>query len=92
MKREEILELTKLYQKKLDQLGIKPKMPKTSWKGVHYKLETLEYCHELLQQIHTLVGLGHLALACTQLGFVKGCFWIYGMYSLDQMNKDDPSR
>jgi hypothetical protein len=47
----------------------------------------LAHCHEMLAKIEDFAADGQMDKAFRWLGFVQGCLWAYGVYTIDQMRQ-----
>lgn len=85
---EKIKQVIQRYREQFVALGIEPKeFPHGELVGS--SKGTLEHCSSMLDRMETFVSEGHLEKAFRWLGFIQGCLWMQGVYSLDALKEDN---
>lgn len=51
--------------------------------------DILAHCHTMLIQMERLLEQGKIEKAFRWLGFVQGCLWCTGLYTIDDMREDN---
>ena len=45
----------------------------------------LEHCHSMLDKMEGFISENRLDKVCRWLGFIQGCLWMSGIYTLDSL-------
>lgn len=79
---EKILDVITIYEKKLEHYELR-KFPHKEMRpeGV----QALNHCRTMLKQMRLFVKKKRIDKAFRWLGFVQGCLWSSGIYSLDEL-------
>jgi len=83
MTAEKIRSVVAMYHQALDELNV----PELSCPhdGTPDEFAALAHCHAMLDEIDAFVGEGRLEKAFCWLGFVQGCLWTCGVYSIAEL-------
>ncbi len=49
----------------------------------------LRHCHGMLEDLRKHVEAGKMEKAFRWLGFIQGCLWSHGIYTIDEMRYDN---
>lgn len=85
---EQVQRAIQKYRKQFEMLGIRPQ------EFPHEKLVSspqliLEHCYGMLDQMEAFLDEGRLEKVFRWLGFIQGCLWAQGVYSLDALKGDN---
>lgn len=84
MTSEKMLSLIRFYRERFEHWGIgKRKAPHDKWKKPEH--EVLAHCHNMLDKMEGFVAEGRMEKAFRWLGFIQGCLWSFGEYSLEEL-------
>ncbi|PIR93828.1 hypothetical protein COT97_04725 [Candidatus Falkowbacteria bacterium CG10_big_fil_rev_8_21_14_0_10_39_11] len=87
MTKDSLLKTLNLYEHVLKSAEVK--IQEASFRK-HYKTDkqsTLEHCHSMINQIRTFVANDNMDKAWRWLGFLQGCFWTLGLFSLNELRE-----
>jgi len=48
-------------------------------------IEILSHCHWMLDEIKNFISQGRIGKAFRWLGFIQGCLWVLGYFSLEEI-------
>ena len=84
MTADKIREIIVIYRKKFEELSISQKqfplnsIPKSDD-------DFLAHCHGMLDEIEVFIQEGRIDKVFRWLGFIQGCFWRVGIYTVEEM-------
>jgi len=79
-----IREVLAIYRKKFEELDI-PKRQSTHDSLPNSNDEFLSHCYGMLDEMEVFLQEGRLDKAFRWLGFIQGCLWRSGVYSVEEM-------
>ncbi len=83
MTAEKIREVVRIYRQMFGDTGVR--QHKFSPHHTPPYGFALQHCHAMLNEIDQFVLEGRIEKAFRWLGFVQGCLWTCGVYSLDEL-------
>lgn len=89
MTKDKVKEVLAIYRKKMEEMDISKK--KLAKKKFSSRLSSksdndcLMHCHVMLDEMEYFIEEGRIEKVFRWLGFIQGCFWKCGVYTLDQM-------
>ena len=90
MTSEQVKRAIQKYREQFEALGIRPQgFPHE--KLVDSPAVTLQHCYGMLNQMEEFLVEGNMEKVFRWLGFIQGCLWIQGVYSLDSLKEDNRS-
>ncbi len=91
MNADKVLAVIEIYRKRFEILGI-PKIG-FSHKAIPYSKESrLAHCHEMLDKMEKFIAQDEMEKVFRWLGFIQGCFWSTGLYTLEDMKNHNRSQ
>lgn len=91
MTNEKIKEVLGVYRKKFEELNI----PKNKFSRDSIPSDDndfLAHCHAMLEEIEVLLEEGRREKVFRWLGFIQGCLWRSGLYTVDELkNRNRPN-
>lgn len=84
MNADKVREVLATYRKKFEELNVsKRKFP-------HNELpksdnDFLAHCHGMLDEMKTFIEEGRMEKVFRWLGFIQGCLWIIGVYTVEEI-------
>lgn len=85
---EQVWKVIQKYRERFEALGISPQAF-SHGELVRSPESTLEHCYGMLSQMEVFLKEGRMEKALCWLGFVQGCLWAQGLYSLDELKEDN---
>ncbi len=101
MTKDKVLEVLKIYRAELERRGItKLENPSDRFDAdvlipddhAYFSIK-LTHCYEMLNSIEEFARADRMEKAFRWLGFIQGCFWSCGVYTIQEMknhNRPDP--
>lgn len=84
MTQAKVREVIAVYRRYLESRGIgRASMPHDMLPET--RQDALEHCHGMLDAIAQFVDAGRMDKAFRWLGFIQGCLWVHGVYTLDEL-------
>jgi len=91
MDEKKVLKVIGIYRRGFKKMGI-PKKDFPHDQLINTKENMLAHCHGMLDEIEVFVAEGRIEKAFRWLGFIQGCLWSTGHYTLDELkNHNRPS-
>ena len=92
MDQEKVREVLATYKKKFEELKVeKKKLPKEMFGSKYTPVYVMSHCHAMLDEMEIFIQEGRMDKVFRWLGFIQGCLWTEGVYSLDDlMNQNRP--
>ena len=92
MTKEQIGTLLRLYSEKLQGMHIPPRsLSLTAVLGPDSTGAALAHCHQMLTEMEVFLAEDRMDKLFRWLGFVQGCFWSAGLFTIDQMREHNRS-
>ena len=92
MDRRKVLEAISIYRKFFQDNGSgKIDFPHTVL--VRFKWQVFAHCHGMLDKMQKFVAENRMDKVFRWLGFIQGCLWVTGAYTLEELknhNRPDP--
>lgn len=82
---EKVLDVIEIYQRKFDEMSVK-RISYSHDDTLEDPDQAIEHCHGMLATVVRLIGTGQAIEAERWLGFVQGCLWQSGVYTLEELN------
>lgn len=89
MTTEKVLEVVAYYRRCLEQFDIAKE--KFEYYGSPNSEEIAKHCHAMLDDIEQFVREGRTEKAHRHLGFVQGCLWAIGVYTIEELKNHNRS-
>ena len=87
---KKVLEVIGIYRNFFEKLGIpNDKIVKT--KRVYHSDNILAHCHGMLDEMEKFVAEGRIDKGFRWLGFIQGCLWSAGHYTLEELKNHNRS-
>ena len=84
MTADKVREVLVIYKKKFEEMGIpKDKCPHGSFTTPNNS--SLVHCDEMLNEMAVFIQEGRMEKTFRWLGFIQGCLWISGVYTLKEL-------
>ena len=84
MTAEKVREALTIYRKKFEELGVsKKEFPHNLLPESDH--DFLAHCHMMLDQMEIFVQEGRMDKVFRWLGFIQGCLWKTGIYTIEEM-------
>jgi len=91
---ERVKEVISFYRQRLEVFGATPiRFP--SDRPLTKDTDALEHCHWMLDRMEEFLEQGQLEKAFRWLGFIQGCLWSVGWFTVDELrhhNSPHPAR
>ncbi len=81
---DKIREVLAIYKKKFEELNISQKKSADNCL-VASNSQCLAHCHAMINQIEIFLNENRLDKSFRWLGFIQGCFWKTGIYTLEEL-------
>jgi len=88
--KEKALEVVSRYRRKYEELNVSKK--KHDYDSFLTPSETAEHCHAMLDDIEIFLGQGRTEKAFRWLGFVQGCLFKDGIYTIKELKDHNRSK
>lgn len=84
MSPEKVLEVIDIYREALERIGVGAKSHNHNTQATSPEA-ILEHCHQMLDQMERFVAEGRMEKTFRWLGFVQGCLWSQGVFTIGEM-------
>ncbi len=89
MDKSKVLQTLDKYAKKFEELNIMPiEFPLDRLVGGDREAN-LRHCYGMIEDLRKHVETGKMDKAFRWLGFIQGCLWSHGIYTIDEMRYDN---
>lgn len=79
-----VLEVLRTYRQQFEAQGVaKRRSPPDNW--VSQQADRLAHLHWMLDEIESFLAVGSREKAMRWLGFIQGCLWADGLYTVAEM-------
>jgi hypothetical protein len=84
MNSEKVLEVVKIYRDNFKNKGVIKRAFSHKFR-VKLREDALAHCHHMLDEIEEFAKENRMDKVFRWLGFVQGCLWFAGYYTIDEM-------
>jgi hypothetical protein len=81
---EKVSAVIAMYRRMFDELANVPAQ-KCSHDGTPDALAALSHCFAMLDEVDAFIREGRIEKAFRWLGFIQGCLWTSGVYSIEEL-------
>jgi hypothetical protein len=91
MTKEKVLEVISIYRKHFKEKGFGTVNALNHDEFGYLGMIHMIYCHEMLDKMEKMVAEGQMEKVFCRLGFVQGCLWSLGIYTLEELKSHNRS-
>ncbi len=92
MTKEQVRAVLVFYRAKLSKMKVpRRSLSHSALLGPDSATEALAHCHQMLDEMEVFLAEGQMEKLFRWLGFVQGCFWVAGLFTIDDMRKHNRS-
>jgi len=81
---DKVREVIAIYRKKFEEMGISKKRSSLS-SFPNSDNDFLAHCHGMLNEMEIFIQEGRMEKTFRWLGFIQGCLWRAGVYTIDEV-------